>query len=154
MKKLRWKKIKYKTLLLKETTTMWSTYFFKDNKKHKKSFEVWDFKVPSRYIRTLLSLGWNIRNFLRVSFLHFWSSENYSWNIRSFLKYKEFFRGSLFLKDKKSFLLRKYRKFFRGFHFLKYKKFSRGALFSFFELGLKCAGFHLKFHFVKYMEFF
>ena len=103
MKKLRWKKIKYKTLLLKETTAMWSTYFFKDNKKHKKSFEVWDFKVPSRYIRTLLSLGWNIRNFLRVSFLHFWSSENYSWNRRSFLKYKEFFGVPFSWKIRKAF---------------------------------------------------
>ena len=60
---------------------------------------------------------------------YFPSSES-SWNMRSFLKYKkvpfpeikEFFRGFLFLKYKKSFLLRKYKTFFWGLRFLKYKK--------------------------------
>ena len=105
------------------------------------------------------SISRNIRNFLRVGFFHFSSSESY------FLKDKKFFKVSVFWnmrrfhfavsvswnirkfhvsKYKKSLLLRKYMKFrnirARKFHFLKYKKFFRGGYFSiFFELGFKRA---------------
>ena len=126
------------------------------------------------------SISWKKRNFLRVVFFHYLSSESY------FLTYKRLFRALVswsirklrFLKYKKSLFLRKYKKLFTGecfyllsleIPFLKNKKYEpRNLYFHKYKklLNLEARKFHYqrykknfsvearKVHFLKYKKFF